>query len=136
MEIARITKNGRADYFVIRTEKPEEWELLRPYYLQTSYDKPRAGRILEMACLFSDSVWCVRLSRSYAGTADVFRALVDWRSNSTAAGFLLPPWKSLTAQTPVATGSRCPIRHCRSWRRSTPPSSPAVVKRAGRSDPA
>lgn len=77
MELARITKNGRADYFVIRTEKPEEWELLRPYYLQTSYDKPRAGRILEMTCLFSDSVWCVRLSRSYAGTADVFRALVD-----------------------------------------------------------
>lgn len=77
MELARITKNGRADYFVIRTEKPEEWELLRPYYLQTSYDKPRAGRILEMTCLFSGSVWCVRLSRSYAGTADVFRALVD-----------------------------------------------------------
>lgn len=48
MELARITKNGRADYFIIRTEKPEEWELLRPYYLQTSYDKPRAGRILEI----------------------------------------------------------------------------------------
>lgn len=77
MELARITKNGRADYFIIRTEKPEEWELLRPYYLQTSYDKPRAGRILEMTCLFSGSVWSVRLIRSYAGTADVFRALVD-----------------------------------------------------------
>lgn len=77
MELARITKNGRADYFIIRTEKPEEWELLRPYYLQTSYDKPRARRILEMTCLFSDSVWGVRLTRCYAGAADVFRALVD-----------------------------------------------------------
>lgn len=77
MELARITKNGRADYFIIRTEKPEEWELLRPYYLQTSYDKPRAGRILEMKCLFSENIWCVRLIRSCAGTADVFRALVD-----------------------------------------------------------
>lgn len=94
MEIARITKNGRADYFIIRTEKPEEWELLRPYYLQTSYNKPRAGRILEMSCLFSDSVWSVRLIRSYAGTAEQIpqsaRSLTRWIVSASRIGCKMP----------------------------------------------
>ncbi len=54
-----------------------ECEILRPYYLQSSCARPRAGQILEMTCLFSGSVWSGRLAPSYAGTADVFRALID-----------------------------------------------------------
>lgn len=79
MEFNTIYKNGRPQYFFIRLERPEEWEILRPYYLLTTSDRPRAGRILEMDCLFSGLVWRGRVSHGYgyACNADVYGTLID-----------------------------------------------------------
>lgn len=78
MEFARIYKNSRPQYFFIRLDKPDEWEFLRPYYLMTTSDHPRAGRILEMNCLFSGHVWSGRASHGYgyAYSADVYGTLI------------------------------------------------------------
>ena len=79
MEFNTIYKSGRPQYFFIRLDKPEEWELLRPYYLLTTSDHPRAGRILEMSCLFSGCIWSGRASHGYgyACSADVYGTLIN-----------------------------------------------------------
>lgn len=79
MEFARIYKNSRPQYFFLRLDKPEEREILRPYYLLTTSDHPRAGRILEMHCLFTDRVWSGRASHGYgcACCADVYGTLIS-----------------------------------------------------------
>lgn len=79
MEFTTIYKGGRPQYFFIRLERPEEWEILRPYYLTTTSDHPRAGCILEMDCLFSGSVWSGRASHGYgySCSADVYGTLID-----------------------------------------------------------
>ena len=79
MEFATIYKNSRPQYFFIRLDKPEEWAILQPYYLTTSSDHPRAGRILEMDCLFSGCVWRGRVSHGYGYgcNADVYGTLIN-----------------------------------------------------------
>lgn len=79
MEFNTIYKGGRPQYFFIRLERPEEWAILQPYYLTTTYDRPRAGRILEMDCLYSGLVWYGRVSHGYgyACSADVYGTLID-----------------------------------------------------------
>lgn len=79
MEFARIYKNSRPQYFFLLLDKPQEWAILQPYYLTTTSDHPRAGRILEMSCLFTDRVWSGRASHGYgyACCADVYGTLIS-----------------------------------------------------------
>ena len=79
MEFNTIYRNGKPQYFFIKIDEPAEFNFLRPYFLVTSIDKPRFGRILEMNCLFSGSVWQGRQSHGYgySCSADVYGTLID-----------------------------------------------------------
>ena len=80
MEFTTIYRNGKPQYFFIKIDDPAEFNFLQPYYLVTSIDKPRFGRILEMNCLFSGSVWQGRQSShgyGYSWSADVYGTLID-----------------------------------------------------------
>ena len=74
MEFNTIYRNGKPQYFFIKIDEPAEFNFLQPYFLVTSMDKPRFGRILEMECLFSGSVWQGRQSHvyGYSCSADVY----------------------------------------------------------------
>lgn len=79
MKFATIYRNGKPQYFFIKIDEPAEFNFLQPYFLVTSMDKPRFGRILEMECLFSGSVWQGRQSHGYgySCSADVYGTLID-----------------------------------------------------------
>lgn len=79
MEFTTIYRNGKPQYFFIKIDEPAEFNFLQPYFLLTSMDKPRFGRILEMECLFSGSVWQGRQSHGYgySCSADVYGTLID-----------------------------------------------------------
>ena len=79
MEFNTIYRNGKPQYFFIKIAHAEEFNFLQPYFLVTSMDKPRFGRILEMECLFSGSVWQGRQSHGYgySCSADVYGTLID-----------------------------------------------------------
>lgn len=79
MEFTTIYRNGKPQYFFIKIDHAEEFNFLQPYFLVTSMDKPRFGRILEMECLFSGSVWQGRQSHGYgySCSADVYCTLID-----------------------------------------------------------
>ena len=79
MEFTTIYRNGKPQYFFIKIDEPAEFNFLQPYFLATSMDKPRFGRILEMECLFSGSVWQGRQSHGYgySCSADVYGTLID-----------------------------------------------------------
>ena len=79
MEFTTIYRNGKPQYFFIKIDEPAEFNFLQPYFLVTSMDKPRFGRILEMECLFSGSVWQGRQSHGYgySCSADVYGTLID-----------------------------------------------------------
>ena len=79
MEFTNIYRNGKPQYFFIKIDKEAEYNFLQPYFLLTSYDRPRLGRILEMECLFSGSVWQGRQSHGYgySCSADVYDTLID-----------------------------------------------------------
>ena len=79
MEFTTIYRNGKPQYFFIKIDEPAEFNFLQPYFLVTSMDKPRFGRILEMNCLFSGSVWQGRQSHGYgySCSADVYDTLID-----------------------------------------------------------
>jgi len=79
MEFTTIYRNGKPQYFFIKIDEPAEFNFLQPYFLVTSIDKPRFGRILEMECLFSGSVWQGRQSHGYgySCSADVYGTLID-----------------------------------------------------------
>lgn len=79
MEFNTIYRNGKPQYFFIKINHAEEFNFLQPYFLVTSMDKPRFGRILEMNCLFSGSVWQGRQSHGYgySCSADVYGTLID-----------------------------------------------------------
>ena len=79
MEFTTIYRNGKPQYFFIEIDEPAEFNFLQPYFLVTSMDKPRFGRILEMECLFSGSVWQGRQTHGYgySCSADVYGTLID-----------------------------------------------------------
>lgn len=79
MEFTTIYRNGKPQYFFIKIDEPAEFNFLQPYFLVTSLDKPRFGKILEMECLFSGSVWQGRQSHGYgySCSADVYGTLID-----------------------------------------------------------
>lgn len=79
MEFTTIYRNGKPQYFFIKIDEPAEFNFIQPYFLITSMDKPRFGRILEMECLFSGSVWHGRQSHGYgySCSADVYDTLID-----------------------------------------------------------
>ena len=79
MQFNTIYRNGKPQYFFIKTDRPEEFNFIQPYFLVTSSDRPRFGRILEMDCLFSGSVWQGRQSHGYgySCSADVYGSLID-----------------------------------------------------------
>ena len=79
MEFNTIYRNGKPQYFFIKIDEPAEFNFLQPYFLVTSMDKPRFGRILEMECLFSGSVYQGRQSHGYgySCSADVYDTLID-----------------------------------------------------------
>ena len=79
MEFTTIYRNGKPQYFFIKIDEPAEFNFLQPYFLVTSIDKPRFGRILEMECLFSGSVWEGRQLHGYgySCSADVYGTLID-----------------------------------------------------------
>lgn len=79
MEFTTIYRNGKPQYFFIKIDHAEEFNFLQPYFLVTSMDKPRFGRILEMECLFSGSVWQGRQSHGYgySCSVDVYGTLID-----------------------------------------------------------
>lgn len=78
MEFTNIYRNGKPQYFFIKLDAENEYNFLQPYFLLTSYDRPRLGRILEMECLFSGSVWQGRQSHGYgySCSADVYGTLI------------------------------------------------------------
>ena len=79
MEFNTIYRNGKPQYFFIKIDDPAEFNFLQPYFLVTSLDKPRFGKILEMECLFSGSIWQGRQSHGYgySCSADVYGTLID-----------------------------------------------------------
>lgn len=79
MEFTTIYRNGKPQYFFIKIDEPAEFNFLQPYFLVTSMDKPRFGRILEMECLFSGTVWQGRQTHGYgySCSADVYGTLID-----------------------------------------------------------
>lgn len=79
MEFTNIYRNGKPQYFFIKLDAENEFNFLRPYFLLTSYDRPRLGRILEMECLFSGSVWQGRQTHGYGYSCsdDVYGTLID-----------------------------------------------------------
>ena len=78
MKFATIYKNGKPERFFIKIDNQKEWAFLQPYFLSTTMEKPRHGRILEMNCLFSGSVWQGRQSHGfgYSCSADVYGELI------------------------------------------------------------
>lgn len=79
MQFTTIYKNGKPDYFFIKLDKPQEWAFLQPYFLVTSIDHQRHGRIKEMSCLFSGSVYQGKQYHGYgySASADVYGELLS-----------------------------------------------------------
>lgn len=74
-----IYKNGKPEYFFLRAETPKEWALIQPYFLMSSIDKPRVGRIRYMECLFSGDTWYGKQAHGYGYSAshDVYGQLLE-----------------------------------------------------------
>lgn len=79
MKFATIYHNGKPQNFFVKIDRPEEFEFLQPYFILTTSDKPRFGRILEMNCLFSHSVYYGRQHHGYgySCSADVYGSLIE-----------------------------------------------------------
>lgn len=78
LQFNTIYKNGKPQYFFIKADSPEEFNFIQPYFLATSIDRPRHGRILEMNALFSGLVWYGRQQHGYgySASADVYGELI------------------------------------------------------------
>lgn len=66
-------------HFYIMVEKPEEFEILQPYFLATDREHTRKGRINRMDCPSSGSVWegTCRHGYGYSVSADVYGTLIE-----------------------------------------------------------
>lgn len=78
MKFTTIYRIGKPQYFFIKLDSSNEFAFIQPYFIATSIDKPRFDNILEMECLFSNSVWYGRQKHGYgySCSADVFESLV------------------------------------------------------------
>lgn len=79
MKFTTIYRNGKCERFFIKLDNIKEWAFIQPYFIVTSLEKPRHGRILEMNCLFSSSVWQGRQTHGYgySCSADVYGELIS-----------------------------------------------------------
>ena len=79
MKYSSIYKNGKPNYFFIKSDNPKEFNFIQPYFLVTSSDHPRKGSIKSMECLFSGSVWYGKQSHGYgySSSADVYNTLIS-----------------------------------------------------------
>ena len=70
---------NRKHHFYLKTETAEEFAFLQPYFLVTSFDHPRKGRINRMDCLFSGEIWEGTHGHGwgYSCSADVYGTLID-----------------------------------------------------------
>lgn len=78
MKFTTIYKNGKPEHFFIKLDKPNEFSFLQPYFLATSIDHKRHGRIKELECLFSGSVFIGKQYHGYgySCSADVYGELI------------------------------------------------------------
>ena len=78
MEFNTIYKNGKPNYFFIKLDNAKEFNFLQPYFLATSIDHTRHGRIKEMFCLFAGSVFGGKQVHGYgySASADVYGELI------------------------------------------------------------
>lgn len=78
MKFTTIYKNGKPERFFILKEAKNEFAFLQPYFLSTTPEHKRHGRIVEMDCLFSGAVWQGRQTHGfgYGCSADVYGELV------------------------------------------------------------
>lgn len=78
MKFTTIYKSGKPEYFFIKADAPSEFAFLQPYFLTTTIDHPRKGRILKMDCLYSGAVWYGRQIHGYgySASADVYGELI------------------------------------------------------------
>lgn len=79
MKFTTIYRNGKPQYFFIKLDNEKEFNFIQPYFLVTSMNRPKYGRILEMNCLFSGSVWQGRQTHGYgySCSADVYGTLIE-----------------------------------------------------------
>lgn len=70
---------GKKHIFFIKLDKPEEFNIIQPYFLVTDSEHTRKGNINKMECLFSGSVWygSQRHGYGYSWSADVYGTLID-----------------------------------------------------------
>ena len=78
MKFNTIYKNGKPDYFFIKLDNANEFNFLQPYFLATSIDHTRHGRIKEMYPIFSGSVFAGKQVHGYgySASADVYGELI------------------------------------------------------------
>lgn len=79
MKFTTIYRNGKPQYFFIKLDNEKEFNFIQPYFFVTSMDRPKYGRILEMNCLFSGSVWQGRQTHGYgySCSVDVYGTLIE-----------------------------------------------------------
>lgn len=78
MEFTGIME-GKKHIFFVKLDKPEEFNILQPYFLMTDSEHTRKGCINKMECLFSGAVWygTQRHGYGYSLSADVYGTLCD-----------------------------------------------------------
>lgn len=52
MEYTNIYRNGKPQYFFIKLDAENEYNFLQPYFLLTSYDRPRRAGSLKWIAYF------------------------------------------------------------------------------------
>lgn len=70
---------NRKHHFYLKIENGTEFAFIQPYFLVTTMDHPRKGRINRMECLFSGSIWEGTHSHGYgySCSADVYGTLIE-----------------------------------------------------------
>jgi len=79
MKYNSIYKNGKPDYFFIKLDNVKEFAFLQPYFLSTSIDHTRHGKIKEMYPIFTGSVFAGKQYHGYGYSAcsDVYLELLQ-----------------------------------------------------------
>jgi hypothetical protein len=79
MKFTTTYKNCKPEHFFIKLDKPSEFSFIQPYFLVTSINHKRHGRIKELECLFSGSVFIGKQYHGfgYSCSADVYGELIN-----------------------------------------------------------